>query len=239
MDSGAYGSYPKRRGYSKRKTGRSKSYRKRVYPVNQYSYRKSRVGKLLKTDMQSVSCSFNDTISILENSSSYVFQNNGLPYRNLVQMLFGSPEFVSRQTQYSYYMLKGMKVTLTRQWMEQWDGTNLGHQEKGMDAVYLNLYPNLLSSVVGVPTRQADSCWEVSPFIQGPQTHYIPFPKNFTTGTNSNGLGVWNASSGATNLQGELAIFNDGMMCDARAERFNMWDVDVEFYLAWCNNTGI
>nr|WAE42444.1 MAG: capsid protein [Cressdnaviricota sp.] len=253
MNSGAYGSYPKRRRYNagayvKRKyVGSGRRRTMRVNPVNQLTYRKTRIGKYTKTDMQQLKCTYTDVIVIQPSGQSYTFNSNGQAYRNLAAMLGASPEFVSRVTQYSYYMLNGMSVTFTRQWIDPIaygvNGVSSGFVTAGfnlgLEKCAINFYPNLITSTVGQPVEDADSSWSVSPFIHGGQSHYQPFPKNFTTGSNSNGLGVWNACSAYTNISGELALYNSGN--GAVASSFGemcIWDLEVNFYVQFCNNTG-
>lgn len=259
MNAGAYGTYPgylglKRRRYNigryiTKKYGSTVTpYRRRyVNPVNQFTYRKTRVGRLTKTDMQSVKCTYNDAILLAASSQTYQFAISGQPYSNLTNMIQASTEFASRQTQYSYYMLNGMQVKLTRRWIDPIaygvDGVSAGftattYNGNGLATIQFNLYPNLTNTVVGAPVQNADSSWEVSPFITTVNSHYQPFPKNFTTGTNSNGLGVWNATNQIANLAGELACFNDAGAAASDVSSIAMWDVEINFYIAFCNNTG-
>lgn len=256
MDSGAYGSYP---GYLSRKRyrrgglrlgRRTYNYRSRFRlprnPMNQFTYRKTRVGRLTKTQLVSVKCTSTNVIT-LNPGGTYQFQGIDA-YFNLTAMLATSPEFVSRYTQYSYYMINGMQVKFTRKWIDPIaygvNGTSPGFIQasygNGLPMLSCNFYPNLSGSTVGQPVEDADSSWKVSPFIQTVQSHYQPFPKNFTTGSNSNGLGVWNACSTYTSLSGELAIYNDAANTAGTSDisTISMWDVEVNLYIAFCNNTG-
>lgn len=253
MNSGAYGSYPSNtrysgnRNYKFGKALRKKGYRRRANPLAQYTYRKTRIGRLTKTNMQSEKCTFTDTVLLDAGGVVYLFNSTGTAYLNLSAILLGSPEFVSRQTQYSYYMISGISVAASRMWMDPIafgvDGVSSGFTavsyNGGIEKMSLNFYPNLKTSTVGQPVEDADSSWEISPFIYGDQTHYQPFPKNFTTGTNSNGLGVWNACSQATNIQGEIAIYNSASGVQASTfGQINLWDLEINVYCSFCNNTG-
>jgi len=244
MDTGAYGSYPRRRRTFKKTLGRR--YKRRANPVNQYTFRKTRVGRLTKTDLQLTKISFRDNIS-LASIGTYQFTSTNSQYANLSSMLLGSSEFVSRQTQYSYYMLNGISVKFTRRWMDPIafgvTGTSPGFQQAtytmGLSVLSVNFYPNLVSSTIGEPVQEADSSWLVSPYLDGCQSHYQPFPKNFTTGTNSSGLGVWNACSQASNIQGQLSIFSEqNIQASNIAPLPVIWDVAVQLYVQFCNNTG-
>nr|WAE42422.1 MAG: capsid protein [Cressdnaviricota sp.] len=247
MDNGAYGSYPKRKTFKKRLGNRPNRMYKRVNPVNQYSYKKTRIGRLTKTNMTFVNCTYSDHIAIAPGNSVYQYASNGNAYINLTTILQNSPEFVSRQAQYSYYMIRGMAVAYTRQWIDPIafgvNGVSTGFlansYQQGIERLATNFYPNLSSTAVGQPTEDADSAWIVSPFIYGAQSHYQPFPKNFTTGTNSNGLGVWNACSQVGNLAGQLSIYNSG--ASATASTFGeivIFHVMINVYISFCNNTG-
>nr|WAE42452.1 MAG: capsid protein [Cressdnaviricota sp.] len=249
MDSGAYGSYPKRsrRRFGVARYGAKRRSRSRVNPNKQFTFRKTRVGRLTKTDMQSLKATYSDIVMIPAGGVQYQFTSTGAAYLNLAAILAASPEFTSRVTQYSYYMLNGMSVTFTRQWIDPIsygvNGINPGFLQAnyahGLEMLNTNFYPNLLSTVVGAPTQQADSSWECSPFIHGAQKHYQPFPKNFTTGNNSNGLGVWNAANSYASISGELSIFNDGNAVAASdIENMYIWDVKIDLYVQFCNNTG-
>lgn len=255
MDYGAYGSYPaylsRRRGrrglrLGKRSYGRSRRY-PRPSPLNPYTYRKTRVGRLTKTALTSVKCTYTDRI-YLNSASAYLFAATNAAYINLATMLAQSPEFVSRVAQYSYYMINGMQVKCTRKWIDPIeygvDGTSpgftVGTYSRGLSMVSANFYPNLNTSTVGQPVEDADSSWKISPYITSVQSHYQPFPKNFTTGSNSNGLGVWNAGNNYTNISGELAIYANAAENAAASDQavITIWDVEVNFYVAFCNNTG-
>lgn len=249
MDSGAYGSYPKRRRYNvgkyiSKKYGTRKAYSNRTNPNKQFSYGKTRVGKYTKTNMQSLKCTYTDDILQLAGAFIYSFQSTTQQYLNLATILAGSPEFVSRVTQFSYFKLSGMQVILTRRWFDPValgvDGTSAGFTSlaPGLAMITLNFYPNLISSVVGQPVENADSSWDVSAFIHGNQSHYQPFPRDFTTGSNSYGLGVWNACNGYTNIAGELAIYSDNAAIASDFGNINIWDVEINIYAQFCNNTG-
>lgn len=249
MDSGAYGSYPKRRRYGmgrflKKKYGSRRAYGRKVNPVNQFTYNKTRIGKYTKTQLVSSKCTYNDRILLLASvGSDYVFQN-GFQYLNLSDILAGSPEFISRFTQYSYFMVNGIAVSYSRRWFNPVsfgvDGVNAGFKKHnlGLSRLSTNFYPNLKTTVVGVNVPLADSSWDVSPFITGNQNHYQPFPKNFTTGSNSLGLGVWNACSAYASISGELAINNDVGTLVSNVEAMYIFDVEIQVYVAFCNNTG-
>lgn len=158
-----------------------------------------------------------------------------------------SPEWVSRSTQFSYYMINGISVAYTRKWIDpiaygvngSSSGITATTYRIGMPALSTNFYPNLSSTVVGQPVEDADSSWMTSLFIHGKQSHYQPFPKNFTTGTNSNGLGVWNACSQVANLAGELAIYAVNGPSVSDQGDFFLLDVEINVYCSFCNNTGV
>jgi len=197
------------------------------------------------TNMQQSICTFRDSIGIAQDATKYIAVGlGGTDYLNLSDILGASAEFLSRSTQYSYYMIKGMQCKFTRCWPESTPLSNdeavapaLSHYNDGFQALKCNFYPNLKTTSVGLPTEDADSSWIVSPFIFGAQSHYQPFPKNFTTGTNSSGLGVWNAVSQNQNIQGEIAIYNDPSIV-ALNDSIKIWDVEVNLYISFCNNTG-
>lgn len=255
MNYGAYGSYPRRRTFRKRVYAGSglvayaRRRRRGTNPNNQYTFKKSRVGRFTMTNYQKSICSSYGFIILPAGSTQYTAEFNGLPnvpYINLFQILAGSPEFVTRQTQYSYYMITGMAMSFTRRWMDPiafgTNGVNPGFLQSdytvGLSTLYCNFYPNLVNSIVGQPVQDADSSWEVSPFITTKQTHYQPFPKNFTTGTNSNGLGVWNACNQANNIQGELAFYNLLAAEPSDVQAIQIWDFTINLYISFCNNTG-
>lgn len=248
MDSGAYGSYPRnrsRRTFKKslgRKRSRYSGYR--ANPINQFTYKKTRIGRLTKTNMQQLKATYNSTVYLIANTVNYTVLATGTQYVNLAAILAGSPEFVSRTTQYSYYMISGMSVTFTRRWVDPIalgvTGVSSGflNLDAGLSQLSCNFYPNLINTAVGQPVEDADSSWKVSPFIHGNQTHYQPFPKNFTTGGNSNGLGVWNACSQYANIFGELAFYNTVGLRPSNIDDMQIWDIEVNVYCSFCNNTG-
>lgn len=226
---------PKRR-YFRKSLGKKKAYS-----------RISRVNRLLKTDFQMVKATSVDGIYIPQGGTVYWFGSSSQPYKHIAAMLVSSPEFVSRQNQYSYFKLSGMEVILTRKWLDpiSYGENNVSpgflqtQYHNGLEMVSLNLYPNLLSTNVGQSVENADSSWSVSPFIHGAQRHYIPFPKGFTTGSNSIGLGVWNSCLTVNSMNGELAIYNSGQGVQASNMSLIMiWDVEINLYAQFCNNTG-
>lgn len=249
METGAYGMYPRytQNGGLKRRRYNVGRYLRRKYltrglrqrPINQFTYPKTRVGKYTKTQLVSTKCTYQTKV-ILENlSTAYQFATTN-QFLNMNTILAGSPEFASRVTQYSYFMINGMQCKFTRRWVDPITtgaGQAFNSITEGLSMLSVNFYPNLASQTVGQSVENADSSWKVSPFIQGVQSHYQPFPKNFTTGSNSYGLGVWNAANGYTNISGELAIYNDP---GASAGTLNVaiWDVEINVYAAFCNNTG-
>lgn len=212
-------------------------YRNRT--LKPFSYNKTRTGKYTKTQLVSAKCTYQSRI-ILENlSTAYQFGTTN-QYLNLSTILSGSAEFASRVTQYSYFKISGMQVIFTRRWVDPITtgaGQAFNSITEGLSMMSVNFYPNLASQTVGQSVENADSSWKVSPFIQGAQSHYQPFPKNFTTGPNSYGLGVWNAANGYTNISGELAIYNDPG-ASAGTLQVGIWDMEVNIYAAFCNNTG-
>lgn len=220
--------------YIKKKYGSNKAYSARY----NYGYKKSRFARLTKTQFTNAICTYTGRVNLLSNADTYVFVT-GNQYLNLSSMLASSPEFITRGTQYSYYMLNGIAVKFTRRWIDPLTtGANsFVNLVAGLSMMSVNFYPNLNTSTVGAPVENADSSWKVSPFLHGVQSHYQPFPKNFTTGSNSNGLGVWNATNTYTNLNGELAIYNDGGVT-AQGIDLGIWDMEVNFYMSLCNNTG-
>lgn len=248
MDTGVYASYPKRRRYrTKSAYGKRRSYRKRVNPINQYSYKKTRIGRYFKTDQQSVMCSYKDYIyQEAGGAGDYRVGFTALAYLNLAQILAQSQEFQSRASQYSYYKLSGMKVTVTRRWIDPIalgvNGVSAGWLSlaSGLSKVSMNFYPNLINTTVGTSIDQADSSFDFSPYTVGEQSHYIPFPKDFTTGSNSQGLGVWNAIASFSTIFGELALFNSGagLTVPSNMAIMQIWDLDIEVYTQFCNNTG-
>lgn len=244
MDAGAYGSYPRRR--NKRSFKRRANYRKRVNPINQFSYKKTRVGKYFKTDQQSVMCT-NKSVIFQENGGNgeYLSTLSGFDFLNLTTILANSSEFISRQVQYSYYKLNGMKVILTRRWI---DPVLLGVTDttpgwlslsQGLPKLSINFYPNIQSTTVGQSVANADSSFDFSPYLSREQSHYIPFPKDFTTGSNSQGLGVWNACNSYSTISGELALWSaPTQMRPSNVENMFIWDMEVEVYAQFCNNLG-
>lgn len=227
-------------GYKRRRYNVG-SYLKRKYTPyakNPFAFRKSKIYRNTKTAINPTICSYTSKVNLLSNADTYVFAT-GNQYLNLVTMLAASPEFISRYTLYSYYKINGMAVKFTRRWIDPLTtGANsFVNLVAGLSMMSINFYPNLATSTVGQPVESADSSWKVSPFLHGVQTHYQPFPKGFTTGTNSNGLGVWNACGTYSNLLGELAIYNDGGVT-AQGVDLGIWDMEVDFYITFCNNTG-
>lgn len=250
MDTGAYGSYPgylsRKRFRSYKKTNRRVGY-KRPNPINHYTYKKNNVAKYTKTARQSIKVTYLDKIQLQSATPTrYVFSTSNAPYLNLTAILSTSTEFTNRANQYSYYMINGIAVKYARRWLDPIaygvNGVSPGITAvtygNGFPSVATNFYPNLINTDAGASAELADSSWDTSPFITGIRSHYQPFPKNFTTGTNSNGLGVWNASNQVANLPGELALYNDAGAATATTFNFDVWDVEIEVYCSWCNNTG-
>lgn len=248
MDSGAYASYPKRRyKRSFRSGGKRRNYsRRRVNPMNQFSYKKTRVGRLFKTDQQQVKCSYKGAIyQDAGGDGTYLVNTTGQAYINLATILANSAEFISRYTQYSFYRLNGMKVTVNRRWIDPIalgvNGVSSGWKtlSGGLSKVSMNFYPNIATTTVGTSVDAADSSFDFSPYPIGEQTHYIPFPRDFTTGTNSNGLGVWNACNTYTSISGELALYNDtSLTVPSDVAIMLIWDIEIELYTQFCNNLG-
>jgi len=250
METGIYSSYPKRTKYSRGRNYRfGKFLRRKGYrrnnPINQFSMKKTRLGRYFKTDMQLVKLTVNRPINIGASGTHYILDTTANDYVNLTFLLAQSSEFATRYTQYSYYRLSGLKVTLTRRWIDPIalgvNGTSAGFISLagGLSAIYMNLYPNLTSqATVGNAVCYADSSFKFSPFLHGEQSHYIPFPKDFTTGTNSNGLGVWNACSQFSNLTGEIAFYDSNQIVVSDEDEMLIWDATFELYAQFCNNTG-
>lgn len=239
MNRGAYGSYRKST-IRRRKTG----FRKRN-PVGQFSYKRRPVGSAFRTASNSVKCTYTSVVGQQPSSPDYSWGNS--TYINLFQLLLGSTEFVSRRTQYSYYKINGMKISFTRRWitpiqlgLDQVRGGWLS-LEHGLGPLNVNFYPNLSGVPVGLPVAYADSSFVVSPHITGTQVHNLRFPRDMTTGINSQGLGVWNPTVNANTISGELAFYNDPAV-QALPSDFSpiaIWDFEVELMISFCNNTGV
>nr|WAE42436.1 MAG: capsid protein [Cressdnaviricota sp.] len=248
MQSGVYGSYPKRRTFRKSLGKRRSRYSgytapRSINPINQFTYRKTKVGRLTKTNMQQLKTT--TTLKVILSNGSTLYTNTvGTQYFNLSTILAGSPEFVSRCLQYSYYKISGMACTFTRRWIDPItlgvNGVSPGflNLSNGLSMLSCNFYPNLINGNVGQPVEDADSSWKVSPFIYGTQTHYQPFPNNLSTGVGSNGLGVWNPCTQYSNIYGELAYYNDGGVSVSDQSDMAIWDLEVNCYVSFCNNTG-
>lgn len=229
--------------YVANKYGTAKAYRRRTGMPLKLN---SRVSRLTKTQMINVKCTFTDKIIIQAGTSAYVFFNTVAQFRNLTSILSGSAEWTSRQNQYSYYKINGMSVTYTRRWIDPISygvngtsaGFTIGGYGNGLPAMSTNFYPNIVSTTVGQPTEDADSSWLTSPYIHGRQTHYQPFPKNFTTGTNSNGLGVWNACNAVANILGQLSIYSDTTAVASDQSDITIFDMEINMYVSFCNNLG-
>jgi len=248
MNGGAYGCYPKKYRSVKRYGKRVSKRPSKNMSYNQYTFKKTRVGRLTKTNMQSVPCTYSTQVG-LGNDAHYSFVGGLLTYLNLATVLTNSAEFISRQAQYSYYMITGMSVTFTRRWADPItygvdsvsSGITIGTYQGGMDSLDVNFYPNLLSTAVGQSTQDADSSFRVSPFIHGKQRHYQPFPKNLSVGNNAQGLGVWNTTNNYGNINGLLSIYNPGLgfIAATGSPQYLVWDIEIEVYISFCNNTGI
>lgn len=257
MDTGLYASFPKRTRYSRGRNYRfgkylrNKGYNRRttfntITNRSYGAYGKTRLGKYIKTNMQSVKCTYIDSITIPASGSHYQWDSGNVDYNTLANMLGGSLEFATRAIQYSYYKINGISVSATRRWIDPIalgvDGTTEGFLSLsgGLGMVHLNLYPNLTATSVGLPTMLADSSFKFSPFIHGVQSHYIPMPKNFTTGGNSNGLGVWNATSQIASLTGQVSLYDNNGSTPIVSDESEMdiFDIEVNFYVSFCNSTG-
>jgi len=237
-------------GYAKKRFVAKRSYRRSARPsmYSKSSGKRSVVARLTKTNMQSVPCTYSTQVG-LGNDAHYSFVGGLLTYLNLATVLTNSAEFISRQAQYSYYMITGMSVTFTRRWADPItygvdsvsSGITIGTYQGGMDSLDVNFYPNLLSTAVGQSTQDADSSFRVSPFIHGKQRHYQPFPKNLSVGNNAQGLGVWNTTNNYGNINGLLSIYNPGLgfIAATGSPQYLVWDVEIEVYISFCNNTGI
>lgn len=231
--------------YVAKKYGTARAYRRRITPMSVIPYKQTRVARYTKTQLTSIKSTFNTNVNIPAGTSSYAF-GNGQAYFNLAAILQASNEWVSRSTQYSYYKINGMSVTYTRQWIDPIaygvNGVSSGFlaasYRLGLGSLNTNFYPNLTSTTIGATVQDADSSWITSPFIHGRQSHYQPFPRGFTTGTNSNGLGVWNACNQVANLSGELAIFGSAVPQVSDDGDMIIFDVEINVYVSFCNNTG-
>jgi len=197
------------------------------------------------TNMQQAICTYRTNVTLPISLNDYGFAQSPNTYLNLSDILAGSPEFITRSTQYSYYMIKGMQSKFTRMWPESMPcvaddspDVGFGAYHFGLRALNVNFYPNLKSTAVGQPTEDADSSWQVSPYITTTQSHYQPFPRNFTTGTNSSGLGVWNTVVQYPNISGQLTIYNHPNNSNALNDNIFIWDVEINVYISFCNNTG-
>lgn len=222
------GSYKSRRSLRfKRKTRRP--YR-RAYPL-----------KSFKTNLQSIKATYTTRV-YLSDARKYGLVNPGQEYVNLAYILAQSPEFISRTTQYSYYKVTGIKVTLTRMWLDPVSNGlhfTLASMRDGLEMISLNFYPNLTSGAVGQAIENADSSWNVSPFATGPVAHSISFPNGFTQGPNAQGLGTWNSVGESTNISGQLSCYNSSNGASASAgTQVAMWDVQIQVYVSFTTNTG-
>lgn len=241
MNGRSYYRLPRRtRRFSKRRIYRR--YTKRGYPP------KSFISKTLSTNLQAVKCTYNTSICILAGGSTYAFLSSLADYLNMATILTGSPEFVSRLQQYSLYKINGVSFTATRKWMDPIafgiNGTKKGILEStfynGVEDCFINFYPTISTiGSLGTKVENAEGSFKISAYDTTKQRHYIPFPKNFTNNSNSNGYGSWNSTGSYSSLLGEFAIYNSGegiTMSDQGG--LYVWDLEVEVYTTFCNNTG-
>lgn len=247
MDSGAYGSYPARR-YKKRFSGwgKKRGSSRRVAPRNQFSYRRVRVGRNIRTDQQTMKCTYKTYVTLNAASQVYAFVTAGHDYLNLATILAGSPEFITRYGQYSYYKLNGMTVKASRMWIDPIalgvNGVSAGFitMNGGLSRAFMNFFPNLVTTSTGASTEYADSSFDFSPYTSGVQSKYIAFPKNFTTGGNSQGLGVWNDLNTYNTIFGQLSMYNSSTGTQASTfGDIQIFDLEIEVYVQFCNNIGL
>jgi len=232
-----YGTYRKKTRYFKKSMGR-----KRVFPKT------SLVNRNLKTNMQTVKCTYPETIYLGTGINKYLIETTINDYLNMSSILSGSPEFNSRVNQYSYYKINGISFTASRKWFDPIsygvDGVSKGFTAStfhlGLEECSLNFYPAYSSSAgIGSKVANAESSWKITPYVWDKQRHYIPFPSNFSNGSNSNGYGTWNSCSTYSSILGQLSIFNSGSCCSASTSGgIFLWDVEVEVYVTFCNSNG-
>lgn len=235
--SGSYYSRYPRRKYFKKSLGRAKTFAKSVA-----------VSKYLKTNMQSIKCSYHDTVYLAPGLNVYAFLATVNDYINMSSFLAGSPEFVTRINQYSYYKINGIAFTLSRKWIDPvgygQDGVSKGFTANtyvlGLEECSFNFYPAHASTAgVGAKVANAEGSWKVSPYTWNKQRHYIPFPSNFSTGSNSNGYGTWNSCSSYASILGQLSLYNSGECCSASNQGgIYIWDLEIETYVSFCNSNG-
>lgn len=233
---GSYYSRYSRRKYFKKSLGRAKTYQKVVA-----------VSKYLKTNMQNVKCTFNDTVYLAPGLNVYKILSTINDYVNIVSMLAGSLEFVSRKDQYSFFKVNGIAFIFTRKFLDPIsygvDGVSKGFTQAtyglGLEDMSCNFYPAYASAAaVGIRVENAESSWKVAPYSWNKQRHYIPFYSNFVKSAQG-GYGTWNSCNDYTGMLGQLSIYNSGECCSASTSGgIYIWDMEVEVYVSFCNSNG-
>lgn len=215
-------------------------------PIPRFGQSSFRKGYKIKGNIQTLKCTLNDRIIIQAGFNAYNFGSNALNYMNISTALQNCAEFTTRAAQYAYYKLNGIQVKFTRRWLDTipigdathigWDGSTIGN---GLSMLSVNFFPTLSSTVVSQLVEQADSSGKISPYLTESQDYYIRFPRNFSQGPNASGLGTWNSCLAITNLSGQIAIFNDFTnVFTTEAGFISVFDVEINFYTNFCNNTG-
>ena len=241
MNGRSYYRLPRRaRRFSKRRIYRR--YSKRGYPPKSY------LAKTLSTNQQAIKCGYNSTIIIPASSNTYYFLDTLSDYINMATVLAASPEFLSRVQQYSFYKINGIALIFSRKWLDPIafgiDGSKKGILEtsyyNGVEDCFINFYPTLANaSTIGKKVEDAEGSFKITPYTWDKQRHYIPIPKNFTNGSNSNGYGSWNATNTYNSILGEFAIYNSGEgIAMSNQGGMYVWDITIDLYCTFCNNTG-
>lgn len=231
-----YSKYPRKK-YFKKSLGRAKTFAKSLA-----------VSKYLKTNMQNIKCSYHDSVYLQPGLNVYAFLRTVNDYTNMASFLAGSGEFVTRYPQYSYYKINGISFTFSRKWMDPIsygeNGVSKGFTAStfnlGLEECSFNFYPAYASvAAIGVKVSNAEGSWKVSPYTWDKQRHYLPFPTNFSPGSNSNGYGTWNSCTAYASILGQLSLYNSGECCSTSNQGgVYIWDLEVEVYISFCNSNG-
>jgi len=198
--------------------------------------------------MQSIKCTYNDTIYLPPGLNAYKILATTSDYLNMVSILAGSAEFTTRKDQYSYYKINGIAFIFTRKFLDPIaygvNGVSKGITQStydlGMEDMSCNFYPaNASLANLGVRVENAESSFKVAPYSWDKQRHYVAFPTNFSVGAGSSGYGTWNQCNAYTSILGQLSIFNSGECCTpSTSGGIYIWDMEVEVYVSFCNSNG-
>jgi hypothetical protein len=195
--------------------------------TKQYSRRiVRRVPRSVKSTGTSLRVEYDDTLFILNTSSSPLFRAGGQPYLNFVDILSGNPAFASQAVNYNRYKITGCSIMACPCFTDISGAA--AFTINGAPLIFIQQYPQLTSQTVGSECEYSDNNAMLKPYA-GSQGKYWSYKSNYMIGVGS-GVGTWNQSNSVGTQQGQLSTIAQAGYTAVSAD-VSVYQIRVSLYV--------